>query len=382
MTLNRRKFLILGGTTLGLAISVAARTVGRPKQFSASARIKEAPLSSSPAPSAPAPAGMFAPKRGNIRLIVISDMNSRYGATTYLPEVETAIKILPDWQPDLVICGGDMVAGQSLSLSRQQIQAMWEAFDQKILQPIRQTQLPFACTMGNHDASSYRGLDGKFVYALDREVANRYWNQQELGLQYVDRTGFPFYYSFEQDQIFYLVWDASSATVSDQEWAWAERSLASDVAQQAKMRIVIGHLPFYAVAQGRDRAGEILNRADELRTLLEKHQVHTYICGHHHVYFPGHAGEIDMLHAGALGSGPRSWLRSNTAPIQTLTVVDIDLETQTTLYTTYDMGSLQVVKTEQIPRLLVGPNGRELRRDLTLADLTPEERNQQHILSK
>ncbi len=384
MSLNRRKFLILGGTTLGFATSFAVRTIACQRQSSSSTVTQASETRSSPSSSSqnPAPEGLFAPPRGDIRLIVISDMNSQYGATTYREEVKTAIKMLSDWQPDLVLCSGDMVAGQSLKLSRTEVQAMWKAFDQQVFQPIRSTELPFAFTMGNHDASSYKGLDRKFVYALDREVAKDYWNQQELGVQYIDRTGYPFHYSFQQDQIFYLVWDASSATVSDKEWAWAERSLASDAAQQAKMRIVVGHLPFYAVAQGRDRTGEILNRADELRAMLEKHHVHTYICGHHHVYFPGKAGEIDMLHAGALGSGPRSWLGSNAAPIQTLTVVDISLETQTTAYTTYDMRSLEVVKTDQIPRLLVGPNGRERRRDLTVADLTPTELNQQHIPSQ
>ncbi|PZD72573.1 3',5'-cyclic adenosine monophosphate phosphodiesterase CpdA [Acaryochloris thomasi RCC1774] len=378
MPLNRRKFLLLGGTTIGLATSAAVRGLDRKSASQANHNLSSAPQTS---PS-PAPQGVFAPQRGDVRLIVISDMNSQYGSTTYRAEVEAAVKMLPDWQPDLVICAGDMVAGQSLKLSQQQVQSMWDAFGQKILQPIRKTGLPFALTLGNHDASSYRNPNGKYVYALDREVANSYWSHQEPGLQYVDRADFPFYYSFQQNEIFYLVWDASSANISDEERVWAERSLASDVAQQAKMRIVIGHLPFYAVAQGRDRAGEILNRADELRLLLERHNVHTYICGHHHVYFPGRAGELEMLHTGALGSGPRSWLGSNTAPIQTLTVVDITLDTQTTSYTTYDMGSLEIVKTEQIPRLLVGPNGRELRRDLTLADLTPEESNQQHVLSK
>lgn len=380
MSLNRRKFLLLGGTAIGLASSAAVR--GLDRQSPSAGSQADPSLSSASQTLGPAPQGIFAPQRGDVRLVVISDMNSRYGSTTYRAEVEAAVKMLPAWQPDLIVCAGDMVAGQSLNLSQQQVQSMWDTFGRKILQPIRQAQLPFAMTLGNHDASSYRDPSGKFVFALDREVANRYWSQQETGLQYVDRTGFPFYYSFEQNGIFYLVWDASSANISDEEKAWAERSLASEVAQQAKMRIVIGHLPFYAVAQGRDRAGEILNRADELRALLEKYRVHTYICGHHHVYFPGHVGELDMLHVGALGSGPRSWLGSNAAAIQTLTVVDIKLETQTTVYTTYNMSSLQVVKTEQIPRLLVGPNGRELRRDLTVADLTPEELNQQHVPSK
>lgn len=375
MGYNRRQFLLGGGATLGLGASLAAGYLSRAQHRPDTGNPQNL-ASPSPAPAV-APAGLYAPQRGDVRLVVLSDMNSRYGSTTYRPEVAAAVKMLPDWQPDLVVCAGDMVAGQSLKLSRQQVQAMWDAFDQQIFQPIRQTNLPYSLTLGNHDASSYRDRDGQYVYGIDRDVVNSYWGQQDVGLQFVDRAQFPFHYSFLQNQIFYLVWDASSATVPEQ--AWADRSLASETAQQAKMRIVIGHLPFYAVAQGRDRAGEILNQADELRSLLERHRVHTYICGHHHVYFPGRAGELEMLHAGAIGSGPRSWLGSVTAPIQTLTVVDIALETQTTTYTTYNMRSLEVIGLEQTPRFLVGPNGRELRRDLTLADLTPAERRQQHV---
>ena len=83
------------------------------------------------------------------------------------------MKLLPDWQPDLVICGGDMVAGQSLNLSASEIDAMWAAFDAKILAPVRSAGLPFALTIGNHDASGYQenGPSGKqFIYVLDRQA--------------------------------------------------------------------------------------------------------------------------------------------------------------------------------------------------------------------
>jgi 3',5'-cyclic AMP phosphodiesterase CpdA len=277
-----------------------------------------------------------------------------------------------------------MVAGQSLSLTRPEVQAMWAGFDQRVFAPIRSQNLPFAFTLGNHDASSQLDLEGRFVYTTDREVAQAFWTQpqRQLGIEFIDRAKFPFYYSFEANQIFYLVWDASSARVPPEQIAWAERSLASDRAQQAPMRIVLGHLPFYAVSQGRDRAGEILNRADELRSLLERYNVHTYICGHHHAYFPGRVGKLEMLHCGALGSGPRTWLESTAAAIQTLTVVDIDLGSKTTTYTTYDMSTQEVLPQTQLPRILVGPNGMVVRRDLSLAELTPEERDRQHVLSK
>jgi hypothetical protein len=184
----------------------------------------------------------------------------------------------PEWQPDIVLCSGDMVAGQSLDLSASEIAAMWTAFDRQIAEPIRAAGLPFAITAGNHDGSSYRE-GGDFIYVLDRQEMAKYWagHQSDSDLTFVEAGGFPFYYSFKQNDIFYLVWDASSANVPPEQVAWADRALASAEAQTAKLRIVMGHLPMYAVAQRRDLAGECPNQGDELRQLLERHDVHSYI---------------------------------------------------------------------------------------------------------
>ncbi len=259
------------------------------------------------------PKGLFAPVRGDVRLAVISDLNSAYGSTDYEPQVDRAISLIPDWQPDIVLGGGDMVAGQSPSLSPEQIKAMWEGFDQHIGAPLRKSKLPFGFTIGNHDASSALAVSGKFLFQKDRSEADAYWNdpKHDPGLQFVDRAGFPFYYTFQHKNIFYLVWDASSSTISPEQIAWAEKSLASDVAQTAKMRIAIGHLPLYAVAIGRDEMGEILADADKLREMLERYHVHTYISGHHHAYYPAHKGNLELLHTSALGAGPRPLLNSN-----------------------------------------------------------------------
>ena len=388
MPLNRRRFILLSGLSMGAAGATAIACTQSTVQAEANPSAKpETSLETTTVDRqsrvALGPEGLFAPQRGDIRLAVISDLNSAYGSTDYREEVATGINLLPDWQPDLVICGGDMVAGQSLNLTASEIDAMWAAFDEKILSPIRASQLPFALTVGNHDASSYQN-NGEFVYVLDRQATEKYWNghQQDTDLAFVEADGFPFYYSFKQDDIFYLIWDASSANVPPEQIAWADRALASPEAQSARLRMVMGHLPLYAVSQRRDRPGEYLNGADELKALLEKHNIHTYISGHHHAYFPGKSGELNMLHLGALGSGPKSLLTTNAAPFQTLTIMDIFLDTADTVYTTYNMNNLEVVNPQTLPRLIVGPNGRELRQDVAIAELTPAERAQPYVPSE
>jgi hypothetical protein len=388
MSLKRRRFLILSGMVVSSTLAVLVdKTLVKPKASKHSSTSASEPTvfnavsqsndSISSSNKASAPEGLFAPPPGDVRIVVISDLNSQYGSTSYEPEVARAIALIPDWQPDLVVGGGDMVAGQNPSLTREQILAMWAAFDKQVGAPLRKAGLAFGFTIGNHDASAALAVSGKSLFPNERELAAAHWNnpKHDPGLQFVDRAKFPFYYSFQKNDIFYLVWDASTAKISPEQLTWAEKSLASRTAQRAKMRIAIGHLPLYAVAVGRDEPGEILDNADQLRSLLERYHVHTYISGHHHAYFPGHRGQLELLHTGALGSGPRPLLNSNLAPQKTLTVVDINLGSASTTYTTYDMTTLKLVDHRKLPRIIVGPNGMVLRRDVQWNDLTPAEKS-------
>ena len=301
-------------------------------------------------------------------MVVISDLNSQYGSTSYAPEVTKAIALIPDWQPDLVLSGGDMIAGQSRSLNRAQLQAMWAAFDRTIAAPLRQANLPLGFTMGNHDGSAALSPGGSYIFAQDRQLATSYWNQQNSNLPFVDRAQFPFYYTFAQNDVFYLVWDASTAKLTPEQLTWVEQSLASPQAQAAKLRIVIGHLPLYGIAVGRNKPGEYLQNAEKLRSQMERYRVHTYISGHQHAYYPGYRGQLQLLHAGALGGGPRPLEGSDRSPQKTLTVVDIDLASASTTYTTYDMKTLQVIDQQQLPRQISGHNGTVYRQDVEAGD--------------
>ncbi|ACK72716.1 metallophosphoesterase [Gloeothece citriformis PCC 7424] len=369
MSYNRRQFLLVTGSLCGLAVAtIAHQALTRTQNTSKNPLISSSPVASpvaSPKPS-PAPSGLIGSPRGDVRIVVISDLNSQYGSTTYEPEVDRAIALLPDWEPDLVLCGGDMIAGQKTSLTRSQIEAMWAAFDDHVAQPLRDAGIPFGFTIGNHDGSGALA-QGKLTFLSERELAQAYWTNPKHtpGLQFIDRSGFPFYYTFTQKDVFYLVWDASTHLIPPEQLTWVEKSLSSQTAQQAKMRIVIGHLPLYTVAVGRDKFGEFLANGEQLRSLLERYQVHTYVSGHHHAYYPGKKGQLELLHAGALGGGPRKLLNSNLPPTKTLTVVDIDLNSESTRYTTYDMKTLSLINIETLPRMIDTPNGRIFRRDVT-----------------
>jgi hypothetical protein len=341
--LSRRHFLTLAG---GAGLALGAAALGRADAA--------APLSN-------------LPPRGDRRLVAISDLNGSYGSTGYIPQVGRAVALIPALAPDLVLCGGDMVAGQKLGLSAGQLAAMWAAFGQQVLDPLRRAQLPFAFALGNHDASGSRS-GGGYTFALDRQHAERFWTPRrgQLGLQFVDASRFPFAYSVRQSDLFLLVWDASAAAVPAEQIAWAERSLASPAAQGARVRLVLGHLPLQAISQGRNRPGEVLQGADQLRRLLERQGVQAYISGHHHAFFPGRSGGLDLLALGALGSGPRRLLGASQLPRHTLTLIDLfwarGAQPARAVYTSYDMTSLQRINAAELPARIVSPDGRALQR--------------------
>ena len=322
------------------------------------------------------PDGLYDPPRGDVRLVVISDLNGAYGSTDYDPEVDKAMALLPFWQPDMVVCSGDMVAGQNPTLSEPELQAMWAAFDDHVAAPLRRANIPYGFTIGNHDASGAQGVSGGFLFERERQVASDYWSQpdHDPGVEFVDRHDFPFYYSFKFNDIFFLAWDGSSFKIPQDKLDWVEQALSSPEAQSSKLRVLLGHLPLYAVAVGRDAPGEVMANADQLREMLERHQVHTYISGHHHAYYPAYKGNLQLLHMGILGSGPRPYLGSSLPPQKALTVIDIQFDSpEFTTYTTYDMQTLSLIEFDQLPRFITGHNGMVLRRDVEMEDLSRDE---------
>jgi len=323
------------------------------------------------------PSGLYNPQRGDVRLVAISDLNGSYGSITYDPEIEKAMQLLPFWQPDMVVCSGDMVAGQDLTLTEQKMRDMWAGFEQYVATPLRAAKVPYGFTVGNHDASSATGVGGSFLFQKERDITAEYWGapEHDPGVEFVDKFEFPFYYTFKHDDIFFLAWDGSSHQIPQEKLAWVESALASPEAQQAKLRILLGHLPLYSVAVGRNQPGEVMAESDKLHDLLEQYDVHTYISGHHHAYYPAHRGDLQLLHMGILGSGPRPLIDSNLPAVKALTIVDVNYDTpDLTTYTTYNMETLELIEMEQLPRFLVGHNGLLLRRDVPFDSLDASEK--------
>lgn len=299
------------------------------------------------------------PDRGDIRIVVISDMNESFGSTHYGEYVDSSLYLIERWQPDAILTGGDQIAGQSLDLEEENIYAMWDAFDEIIAQPIYDMGIPFGITMGNHDASG----SGSFDH--ERDIAEEYFTQSPTHLNFHNRNHFPFYFSFSVEDLFVISWDASAHQISTEERDWVADQLNSDEARGASYRILIGHLPLYAVAEGRNRYGEILEDADELFELLKKNGLDIYISGHHHAYYPAKKEGVLLLSAGAIGSGPRPLIGSDLPPRRTITLIDFFEDSESFVITTYDPeNEMEEILPEELPESIEGINGILHRYDL------------------
>ena len=295
-----------------------------------------------------------------VRVVVFGDFNGPYGTVGYSGVVARVVqRITQEWQPDLVLMPGDLVAGQSLSLSAGRLEAMWRGFDRQIATPLRRAGIPYAATMGNHDASSVRNRSGGFTFALDRAAAKGYWNANAPKLEFVDPFQFPFAYSFRFKGIFIAVVDASSATLQNREWL--ARALASSAAQQASMRVVMGHLPLYGISVGRSTPGNVLSDGETLRLLLERYQVNLYISGHHAAYYPAQRGNLTLLHAGGIGG--RDYLGYPNTARSTVTLMELWLEQSRITFTTYDAVTGRIIPISSLPPRIDGLNGTVIRFD-------------------
>lgn len=256
-------------------------------------------------------------KNEKLKILLISDLNDSYGSVSYSKDVHEVVKRAKEINPDLILCGGDMVAGQKASLTASRLDSMWMAFDRDVLDPIQQLGIPFGFTMGNHDASP--------SYQLDRAASYKFWsaNKYKANLTYVDDTHFPYYFSYIKNNVFFISWDASSAEIPAAVKVWMEKQLALPIASKARARIVLGHLPLYAIVAAKNKKGEVLSEADETFEFLKRNNVDMYISGHQHAYYPATKEKLTLLHAGCLGGGPRPILGHSAAANKAYAIVEI-----------------------------------------------------------
>jgi len=249
----------------------------------------------------------LSPARGEegtpVRIAVISDINGRYGSTSYDGRVTEAIQRIIELAPDLVIGTGDMVAGQRPHppLTLAQLLAMWQGFNDTVQRPLAEAGIPLLMTPGNHDASAYTN------YQLERTVYREYQSRQRPPLAIAPGGDYPFHYRADLGGVRLISVDATrSGPLDPTQRRWLAGELASR--DGVTHTLVFGHLPLQPVTRGRER--DVVDDP-ELESLLLTGRVNAYLSGHHHGFYPGQRLGIAMLAGGNLGGNQRALVGTN-----------------------------------------------------------------------
>ncbi len=235
---------------------------------------------------------------GGLRIAVISDLNGGYGSTDYRADVDRAIARILDLAPDLVICTGDMVAGQRTRphLAEPEVAAMWAAFHTRVTDPIAAAGIPMLVTPGNHDASAYPGFE------LERRLFDQTWTRRAPGVVLLDGERYPFRYAASVGEVLFLGLDVTvPGPLDPEEMNWIAQILREERARH-RAAIAFGHIPVWPVSAGRER--EVIGDA-AFRDLLAGNGVAAYLCGHHHAFLDSTKGGLRQIAQSCLGGGPR-----------------------------------------------------------------------------
>jgi predicted phosphodiesterase len=285
----------------------------------------------------------------------ISDLNGRYGSSSYDGRVTDAIDTIVKLQPDLVICGGDMVAGQKQpKLDRDRLEQMWQGFNNTVADPLRRAGIPLAVTAGNHDGSAFP------EFALERQQFELQWRGRVPEVDILPGSEWPRRYAARMGSVLLLAFDGTlPGRLPDTERLFLERML-QQYGNSATATIVFSHLPMWPLTRGREH--EIIDDPD-LLALLHRSGVDVYASGHHHAFFAG-TDDAGMVHLGigALGGNARAF--SGTGSRQPFSFALLTLEGGEVSVTSRAAPAFQEqVPATQLPAAITGPLGTLRRMD-------------------
>lgn len=282
-------------------------------------------------------------------IVLISDLNGRYGNTSYDSRVSTAIEVIQGMQPALVISTGDMVAGQKQPrLDQEWLDRMWQGFNLTVTQPLTRAGIPFVVTPGNHDGSAYP------QFALEQERFDAQWRSRVPELEILPGSDWPRRYAARMGDILLLSFDGTRpGKLPSKERQFIEQMLEA-YGNTPGLTIVFSHLPMWPISKGRE--SQIIDDP-LLLSMLQNFGVDVYASGHHHAFFAG-TDDAGMIHLsiGALGGNARAFSGDKKAQPFSFAVLSLEqgtVDIRSRIAPAFQLG----VPEEQLPATLSGPLG-------------------------
>lgn len=288
-------------------------------------------------------------------IALISDLNGRYGSTTYDDRVGEAIgRIIRDGA-DVVLCAGDMVAGQKQpKLDAMWLDSMWSGFNEVVFDPLREARIPLLVTAGNHDASGFP------AFGLERERFVAQWKPRQPELEFLPGSEWPRRYAVMLDDILLLTFDGTMpGKLPASELDFLDRMLSLH-SSEARATVVFSHLPMWPFTRGRE--DDILDDPSLLAS-LHRHGVDVFVSGHHHGFYAG-TDPAGLLHVsiGALGGNVRPLIGEHGKRRHGYAMLKLD-DAMIQVYSLVAPGFTRLTPETLLPETLTGPLGMLTRLD-------------------
>ncbi|WP_413585007.1 metallophosphoesterase family protein [Bdellovibrio sp. HCB274] len=271
-------------------------------------------------PSTPAPDDEIKDSAKSLKIHAFADMNIDTDGT-YSSSTISIVKSMISRQPAAILGVGDYIDGEKTSLSNSTYVSMWNAFSKKVMAPMRDARIPFLPTPGNHDA----------YYNQERQQYSTFWDKNKGNVEFVDDDNFPFYYSFIQEDVFFVSLDNanySSLKNRTAQLAWLKAQLTSSRAKGARARVVYGHIPLYSIVATKANSSTVYSNgvltgerrtagSNTLEAILLNNNVDLVIFGHSHGFYSGHytyadGKKLQVVSMPCAGSAPRYLVGTST----------------------------------------------------------------------
>jgi predicted phosphodiesterase len=137
-----------------------------------------------------------------------------------------------------------------------------------------------------------------------------------------------------------------------------ETQLSSKQAKKARLRILIGHLPLYAIVDSKNKVGEVNEDPETALKFFKKHKIDLYISGHQHAFYPAIKEGIRFLNAGCIGDGPRKLIGNTNEALKTYSIIEIPKRRSLNFtYKTYMALNNSEINLNALPDSVQGFNG-------------------------
>lgn len=237
------------------------------------------------------------------------DINGTECQTKYPSNSITAFNnLISNHKLDHIISTGDAVHGECLKYSgstpyAKVVQGMWEEYNKNFFDlALKDVNQGLVLAPGNHDAP-FVTATSRDTFKIENNEFQKFWsdNKSKLRVSPIEIDGqsgrYPYYWAYVYDKILFIVLQSTtvgSLSNGKEQKNWLNKLFNSDIAKEARAKIVFGHIPAYPVLDPSvgGKYSEIISKeqvgksSEALMDLLLNNNVNLFVVGHSHAPYP------------------------------------------------------------------------------------------------